>query len=171
MIRIQAFILLLAGSLLALSSAAVGRPVAQQPKGGPWKASGKQGAVAAGGQGAVDAGMTMLKKGGNAADAAAATILALTVMLEQQRYGFSVVRRALPASANQHPPHRLRAVGLPKLCPVIGEQETCRRSLCPTTHPVSSPNSAGFDSTGSAWRPRSLPAARRLTARRRRGPP
>lgn len=44
-----------------------------------WKASGTQGAVAAGGQGAVDAGMTILKAGGNAADAAVATILALSV--------------------------------------------------------------------------------------------
>lgn len=44
-----------------------------------WSASGKNGAVAAGGQGAVDAGMEILKAGGTAADAAAATILALSV--------------------------------------------------------------------------------------------
>src|SRR5437868_9462182 len=46
---------------------------------GPWKASGTHGAVAAGGEGAVDAGIATLKNGGNAADAAAATILALSV--------------------------------------------------------------------------------------------
>ena len=46
---------------------------------GMWKASGKRGAVAAGGQGAVDAGMTLLKADGNAIDAAVATILALSV--------------------------------------------------------------------------------------------
>src|SRR5262245_40300558 len=46
---------------------------------GPWKASGTQGAVAAGGEGAVEAGVATLKKGGNAADAAAATLLALSV--------------------------------------------------------------------------------------------
>jgi gamma-glutamyltranspeptidase/glutathione hydrolase len=42
-------------------------------------AVGSHGAVAAGGQGAVDAGILMLKDGGNAADGAAATILALSV--------------------------------------------------------------------------------------------
>jgi gamma-glutamyltranspeptidase / glutathione hydrolase len=46
---------------------------------GVWQASGKHGAVAAGGQGAVDAGITILKDGGNAIDAAVATILALSV--------------------------------------------------------------------------------------------
>src|SRR5215213_4618818 len=46
---------------------------------GTWKASGTHGAVAAGGQGAVDAGIATLKAGGNAADAAAATILALSI--------------------------------------------------------------------------------------------
>ncbi len=44
-----------------------------------WKASGTHGAVAAGGAGAVDAGVEILKAGGNAADAAAAVILALSV--------------------------------------------------------------------------------------------
>jgi gamma-glutamyltranspeptidase/glutathione hydrolase len=44
-----------------------------------WKASGKGGAVAAGGAGAVAAGITILEQGGNAADAAAATLLALTI--------------------------------------------------------------------------------------------
>src|SRR5262245_14942479 len=51
---------------------------AQRPQ-GPWKASGTHGAVAAGGEGAVEAGLAILKRGGNAADAAAATILALSV--------------------------------------------------------------------------------------------
>jgi gamma-glutamyltranspeptidase/glutathione hydrolase len=46
---------------------------------GVWQAAGTHGAVAAGGQGAVDAGITLLKEGGNAMDAAAATILALSV--------------------------------------------------------------------------------------------
>jgi len=44
-----------------------------------WHASGKKGAVAAGGAGAVAAGMSILEAGGNAADAAAATLLALSI--------------------------------------------------------------------------------------------
>ena len=44
-----------------------------------WKASGKGGAVAAGGEAAAAAGLEILRSGGNAADAAAATLLALAV--------------------------------------------------------------------------------------------
>jgi len=44
-----------------------------------WEASGKGGAVAAGGKEAVAAGISILEQGGNAADAAAATLLALSI--------------------------------------------------------------------------------------------
>ena len=44
-----------------------------------WQADSTAGAIAAGGAGGVDAGMQILEAGGNAADAAAATIFALQV--------------------------------------------------------------------------------------------
>jgi gamma-glutamyltranspeptidase/glutathione hydrolase len=44
-----------------------------------WNATGQHGAIAAGGSEAVSVGIDMLKSGGNAFDAAAATLLALTV--------------------------------------------------------------------------------------------
>lgn len=49
-----------------------------------WQASGTQGAVSAGGAEAVAAGMEILRDGGNAADGAAATILALSVVESNQ---------------------------------------------------------------------------------------
>jgi gamma-glutamyltranspeptidase/glutathione hydrolase len=55
-------------------------PAAEQKgKSTTWKGSGKNGAIAAGSKEAVDAGLAVLKGGGNAADAAAASILVLTV--------------------------------------------------------------------------------------------
>jgi gamma-glutamyltranspeptidase/glutathione hydrolase len=49
------------------------------PTVGSWHGSGKNGAVATGGQEALDAGLDMLKGGGNAADAAVAATLMMTV--------------------------------------------------------------------------------------------
>src|SRR5438132_6566044 len=60
-----------------LRSSAV--PILAQPPDSSWQATGRNGAVAAGGQGAVDAGIEVLKSGGNAIDGAVATILALSV--------------------------------------------------------------------------------------------
>jgi gamma-glutamyltranspeptidase/glutathione hydrolase len=51
---------------------------AQEPV-ATWHAEGANGAVAAGGRAAAQAGVTILEQGGNAADAAAATIMALGV--------------------------------------------------------------------------------------------
>jgi gamma-glutamyltranspeptidase/glutathione hydrolase len=58
------------------------RALATKPAGplvGQWQSSGKNGAVVAGGAEAVEAGIAILRDGGNAADAAVATILAQTV--------------------------------------------------------------------------------------------
>ncbi len=74
--------LLLAWFLPVVVSAGVLAQSPAQPRAadaGTWKAAGTHGAVAAGGQAAVDAGLAILKGGGNAADAAVATILALSV--------------------------------------------------------------------------------------------
>src|SRR4029077_10944577 len=54
-------------------------PLFAQPADSSWQATGRKGAVAAGGQGAVNAGIEVLKNGGNAIDGAVATILALSV--------------------------------------------------------------------------------------------
>ncbi len=67
----------IASWLVLLSFLTVETVPAQEPA--AWHATGTRGAVAAGGQGAVDAGIRVLREGGNAADAAAATILALAV--------------------------------------------------------------------------------------------
>ncbi len=69
-----AFVTLFVLSMAAETSAQVAPSAV-----GTWRAGGTHGAVAAGGAGSVDAGMEILKDGGNAADAAVATILALTV--------------------------------------------------------------------------------------------
>ncbi len=57
-----------------------------------WKASGKGGAVAAGRSGAVAAGIQLLQQGGNAADAATATLLALAVT----DYGWFAIGGEIP---------------------------------------------------------------------------
>ncbi len=57
-----------------------------------WNASGTGGAVAAAKEETVAAGLTILKQGGNAADAAAATILALSVM----ETGYFVIGAEVP---------------------------------------------------------------------------
>lgn len=85
MIRTATRVLLL---VLTCSGFALGqetqpeKPRGTRPSGalvGQWQASGKNGAVAAGGAEAVGAGLAVLRNGGNAVDAAVATILAQSV--------------------------------------------------------------------------------------------
>jgi gamma-glutamyltranspeptidase/glutathione hydrolase len=68
------FLTILIGLLIAI------KPVLKaDEKQASWHSEGKHGAVAAGGRASVEAGMTILKSGGNAVDAAAATLLGLGV--------------------------------------------------------------------------------------------
>jgi len=74
--------LLLTILLLTSAMPAHGQSTKAKPPLNPdigFQATGKNGAVSAGGSEAVAAGLTILKNGGNAADSAVATILALTV--------------------------------------------------------------------------------------------
>jgi gamma-glutamyltranspeptidase/glutathione hydrolase len=66
------------GQTLERGSASKEGPV-RQTRSEDWQGSGIHGAVSAGGRASVAAGIQILKAGGNAADAAAATILALSV--------------------------------------------------------------------------------------------
>src|SRR5437899_12640844 len=80
MTRSAVRLLLLLLALLPARAAPAQEGRRQQPAAaGAWKASGSKGAVAAGGREAAEAGLSLLKDGGNAADAACATLLALTV--------------------------------------------------------------------------------------------
>jgi gamma-glutamyltranspeptidase/glutathione hydrolase len=83
MIRRVVFPLILGLAVSSLARGQDGRPGGTRPPDGPlarqWEASGSKGAVVAGGSEAVAAGIAILDDGGNAVDAACATILALTV--------------------------------------------------------------------------------------------
>ena len=80
----------LCGFTIAMASAAL---LADDPtKEISWRASGRGGAVAAGGSGAVAAGIRLLEADGNAADAAVATLLALAVT----DYGWFAIGGEIP---------------------------------------------------------------------------
>lgn len=85
--RFVVALLLIAFAQSAFAQATAPRARPTKPLGvkpDQWQDEGIRGVVVAGGAEAVDAGMAMLTSGGNAADAAAATIFALTVTDAQQ---------------------------------------------------------------------------------------
>jgi gamma-glutamyltranspeptidase/glutathione hydrolase len=71
-----------------------------------WSASGSGGAVAAGGAGSVAAGIELLADGGNAVDAAVATILALAVT----DYGLFVIGGEVPLMLHEGESRRVRVL-------------------------------------------------------------
>jgi gamma-glutamyltranspeptidase/glutathione hydrolase len=79
MTRLALLFLIVAVTVSALVAASPQQPTTQPGPTGTWNASGKNGAVASGGQEAADAGLAMLKGGGNAADAAVTMTLVMTV--------------------------------------------------------------------------------------------
>src|SRR5438445_13184049 len=66
-----------------------------------WQATGKNGAVCAGGSEAVAAGLEILKKGGNAIDSAVATIWALSVT-DSERFCFGGEAPIVVHGQNRH---------------------------------------------------------------------
>src|SRR2546425_487011 len=83
MMQVKAIgVCLLSFSALGQDAPGPGPPPRSLPGDGDgpsWNASGKRGAVTAGGREAVEAGISILKAGGNAVDGAVATIFALSV--------------------------------------------------------------------------------------------
>src|ERR1700733_1252143 len=65
--------------VMAGGASAVGSDLATRATAGAWKAAGMRGAVAGGGVAAVEAANAVIERGGNAADAAATMLLAMTV--------------------------------------------------------------------------------------------
>src|SRR5262249_40737876 len=72
-------VLLMVSVFLVSNFAPPESALGQQPAGNTWKGSGKNGAVACGGQPGVDGGLEILKSGGTAADAAVTAILMMCI--------------------------------------------------------------------------------------------
>ena len=163
-----------------------GSPFAQETETIGWKASGKGGAVAAGGSGAVAAGIRLLREGGNAADAAVATLLALSVT----DYGFFAIGGEIPLliydaktgkvkvlSGLGRAPLDPKAIdwyyanGIPskgsmKAAPVPGAVDLCVTALAlygtKSFEEVVAPTLALLDTDGSDWHPRLAVTLRKL---------
>jgi gamma-glutamyltranspeptidase/glutathione hydrolase len=151
-----------------------------------WKSSGKGGAVAAGKAEAVAAGIQILKQGGNAADAAAATLLALAVTdygsfsiggevplliyradRQEVKVLCGVGRAPLdPQAIGWFYANRIPSKGSMKAAPVPGAVDLCVTLLklhgTRSLEQVMAPTLALLDAGGRDWHPRLAITLRKL---------
>ena len=151
-----------------------------------WQASGKGGAVAAGRSGAVAAGVGLLSDGGNAADAAAATLLALSVtdygsfaiggevpllIYDAERQEVKVLSGVGRAPSDQKAIDWFYANGIPsrgsmKAAPVPGAVDLCVTALrlygTKSFEEVVKPTLALLDAGELDWHPRLAVTLRKL---------
>jgi gamma-glutamyltranspeptidase/glutathione hydrolase len=151
-----------------------------------WQAAGQSGAVAAGGPRAVAAGIHILQEEGNAADAAVATILALSItdhgafaiggevpflIYDAQRGEVKVLsglgRAPLsPAAIEWYMAHGIPTDGDIKAAPVPGALDLCLTALrlygTQTFEQVVQPALALLDTQGRDWYPRLAVTLRKM---------
>ncbi len=157
-----------------------------------WKASGEGGAVAAGGSQAVAAGIQLLEQGGNAADAATATLFALAVTdygsfaiggeipliiydvaHKEVKVLCGVGRAPLDAAAMEwYYANRIPDEGGPKAMPVPGAVHLCLTALelygTKSFEEVVASTLALLDAGGSWWYPKLAVTLRKLVEREQR---
>ena len=153
-----------------------------------WKATSKTGAVAAGGGGAVAAGIEILDRGGNAADAAAGTILALNVtdhgacsiggevpllIYDAKTRGVKSLSGQGRAPLSQEAIDWYMENGIPgdgdmKMAPVPSVVDLCITTLIQfgtqTFEEIVSPVLALLDAEEEAWHPKLAATLRKLVA-------
>ena len=153
-----------------------------------WKAESKTGAIAAGAAGSVAAGMSILNKDGNAADAAVATLLALMVtdhgycsiggevplmIYDASRKEVKVLSGMgsaplSPAAIDWYMQHGIPEPGNMKIAPVPSVVDTCLTALklygTKTFSEVVAPTLALLDAGTEEWEPRLAVTLRKMTA-------
>ncbi len=153
-----------------------------------WKADSKTGVIAAGAAGSVAAGMSILARDGNAADAAVATLLALMVtdhgycsiggevplmIYDARRQEVKVLSGMGSAPLDQaaidwYMQHGIPEAGNVKIAPVPSVVDTCLTALklygTKTFGEVVEPTLALLDAGGEEWMPRLAVTLRKMTA-------
>jgi gamma-glutamyltranspeptidase/glutathione hydrolase len=153
-----------------------------------WKADSKTGVIAAGAAGSVAAGMSILAREGNAADAAVATLLALMVtdhgycsiggevplmIYDAQRQEVKVLSGMgsaplAQAAIDWYMQHGIPEGGNMKIAPVPSVVDTCLTALklygTKTFTEVVEPTLALLDAGDEEWQPRLAVTLRKMTA-------